>query len=433
LVAYDPRMNVLILGATGFVGSTILQRLVSDGHHVTGLGRSPQKARMKWPAAEWLRADVATLSVEDWRPLIEGRDVIINCAGALQDGYADDLAATQERAMVELYEAAKASGNKLIVQISARTDGSAAALPFLATKRRADEALAASGLPFVIFRPGLVIGRNAHGGTALLRSLASFPGVLPLIHAKSPVQTISVEDVAGAVSLAVEGAILPGSDLDLAADDGLMLSDLVQLHRGWLGLPAARVVHLPPWLEKPVALAADFAGWLGWRSPLRSTAMAVMSEGVLSTRAKSADLVFADAAATLAAHPSGVQDLWFARLYLMKPVMIVTLSLFWLLSGLVPFFDLAAAASHFPRFMSAGTGTVLAITACLLDILLGLAILVRQQARKAMIGMIAVSLIYLTGATLLEPWLWLDPLGPLVKVLPSVALTLAALAILDER
>ena len=42
-------------------------------------------------------------------------------------------------------------------------------------------------------------------------------------------------------------------------------------------------------------------------------------------------------------------------------------------------------------------------------------------------------LAYLAGATALEPALWLDPLGPLVKILPSLLLTLAALAILDER
>ncbi len=47
--------------------------------------------------------------------------------------------------------------------------------------------------------------------------------------------------------------------------------------------------------------------------------------------------------------------------------------------------------------------------------------------------MIAVSLAYLAGGTLIEPTLWLDPLGPLVKVLPSILLTLATLAVLEER
>jgi len=73
------------------------------------------------------------------------------------------------------------------------------------------------------------------------------------------------------------------------------------------------------------------------------------------------------------------------------------------------------------------------MTTCLIDMALGAAVLFRPFARRAIIGMLAVSLVYLLGGTALEPALWLDPLGPLVKVLPSLLLTLAALAILDER
>ncbi|UWU15594.1 DoxX-like family protein [Rhizobium sullae] len=46
---------------------------------------------------------------------------------------------------------------------------------------------------------------------------------------------------------------------------------------------------------------------------------------------------------------------------------------------------------------------------------------------------VAVAVAYLAGGSLLEPELWLDPLGPLVKVLPSLLLTLVTLAVLDER
>jgi hypothetical protein len=44
-----------------------------------------------------------------------------------------------------------------------------------------------------------------------------------------------------------------------------------------------------------------------------------------------------------------------------------------------------------------------------------------------------VSLLYLLLGTALRPGLWLDPLGPLAKVLPVLVLHLVALAILDER
>ncbi|RUV32979.1 NAD-dependent epimerase/dehydratase family protein, partial [Mesorhizobium sp. M1A.T.Ca.IN.004.03.1.1] len=48
-------MNILILGATGFIGSVVAARLVADGHVVTGLGRNPARARLKQPAIDWRR------------------------------------------------------------------------------------------------------------------------------------------------------------------------------------------------------------------------------------------------------------------------------------------------------------------------------------------------------------------------------------------
>ncbi|MEN0118474.1 MAG: SDR family oxidoreductase [Agrobacterium cavarae] len=426
-------MKILILGASGFIGSDILRRLHNDGHVVTGLARNTVTARRKFPLANWIDGDLARMKDADsWTELVADHEVIVNCAGALQDGLADNLSATQLDAMLALYETCILARGRLIVQISAQTSGTAANLPFLATKRGADEALAASGLPHVIFRPALVIGRNAHGGTALIRALAGLPRVVPLAHAESPVRVVSVNDVASAVSRAVSGHIAPGSDLHLAADETVTLKDLVALHRQWLGLPPAKFLSLSPAIAKPVSMMADLAGYLGWRSPLRSTAMAVMSEGV-STQAQTNTLSVATAAETLARHPSAVQDLWFARLYLLKPIVILCLSLFWLLSGLVPLANLEGAASHFLTFLPPSAATALTLATCALDIALGLAVLIKRFSRRAMQGMLLLTAFYLLGATVLEPSLWLDPLGPLVKVLPSIVLTLTALATLEER
>ncbi|WP_281036970.1 MULTISPECIES: SDR family oxidoreductase [unclassified Rhizobium] len=428
-------MKILILGATGFIGSEVVRSLHGKRHTVTGLARSVAHAEDKWPFASWVSADLARMTgAADWAALVSDHDAIVNCAGALQDGLSDDLAATQEKAMLALYEAAVNAGGKLLIQISARTSGAASRLPFLATKRRADAALAASGLPFVILRPALVVGRNAHGGTALVRALASFPFVTPLVNGKMPVQTVAVEDVAAAVCAAIDGQIPSGSDLELSADEVLTLQNVVHAHRQWLGLAPAPAINLPAALTRPVALVADIAGTLGWRSPLRSTAMTVMSEGIVTeNNAPAGTSSLKTLKETLAGHPSGVQDLWFARLYLLKPLLILCLSIFWLLSGLVPLLNIEQAAAHFLPFMPQIPAAALTVTTCLIDIALGVTVLLRPLARKALVAMLLVTAAYLTGGSLLEPGLWFDPLGPLVKVLPSIALTLVALATLDER
>lgn len=423
-------MNVLILGASGLIGSATTQELIKQGHSVTALARSLTMPRRRMPKARWIEADLSKMSMPDqWTPLLAGIEAVVNCAGVLQDGAHDDVAAVQDAAMRALYKAAPAA--MLIVQISARTNRTVADLKFLATKRTADEALAQSGLPFVILRPAIVVGRHAYGGTALLRGLAALPFVAPLASPSTPMQFAALDDVVEAVAEAIAGKIPPGADIEIAGAKTYTLSDAVARHRQWLGLPPVHVARIPGWLARVVACGADALGRLGWRSPLRSTAIATAAGGVTAGRVERQWRGLDD---VLEAYPAGVGDLWFARLYLLKPVVLGALSLFWLASGIIALIKFDASAAHLE---AAGLGATaaagLTLVTSIADIALGALVLVRRRAAAALKGMILLSLSYLAVATITTPALWLDPLGPLVKVLPSIALALVALATLDDR
>src|SRR4051812_5640373 len=76
-------MTVLLIGATGFLGSAIHAALVSAGHEVVGTyhrGTSPF-----WPPrTQWRKADIGALSQAEWSDLLRGCDAVVNCAGVLQ-------------------------------------------------------------------------------------------------------------------------------------------------------------------------------------------------------------------------------------------------------------------------------------------------------------------------------------------------------------
>jgi hypothetical protein len=69
----------------------------------------------------------------------------------------------------------------------------------------------------------------------------------------------------------------------------------------------------------------------------------------------------------------------------------------------------------------------------LVDLIVGVMILVRGTAKAGLIAALGVSLLYIVLGTLLLPALWADPLGPMTKIWPILALNLLCLAILDER
>ena len=68
-------MNVVLFGATGMVGSRILNELISRGHHVTAVARDPAKA-VASPLVQALQGDV--LNSTDVARLAKGADAVIS-------------------------------------------------------------------------------------------------------------------------------------------------------------------------------------------------------------------------------------------------------------------------------------------------------------------------------------------------------------------
>ncbi|KSB88145.1 NADH-ubiquinone oxidoreductase [Caulobacter vibrioides] len=433
-------MRIVVVGAYGLIGSYVTARLLADGHGVVGVGRDLVQARRRFPTVDWRAADLRTATAADWTALLADADAVVNCAGALQDGPRDDLKAVHADAVARLVEACEATGARL-VHISAAGVAAGRVDPFGATKQLAESLIAQSRIDWIVLKPGLVIAPAAYGGTALLRALAAFPLAIPAVHANARVQVVAADDVAAAVSIAVRPDTPPGQSLDLVHAEPVALADLLTRLRGWLGLGPAPVVALPAAVAAIPAKAADALAFLGWRSPMRSAALQQLRLGVAGNAADAArlDLEPKSLDQILAAMPSGVQERWFAKAWLAKPLILATLSAFWLVSGLIGLTVGRAAAvalltsADMPQPLAQPLAQAFVVGGGIVDVALALMVAHRRTARLALLGMIAVTAAYLTGGAIVRPDLWLDPLGPLVKSIPAAVLALAALALLDER
>ncbi len=429
--------TVLVLGAYGFIGAAVVRALRVEGAAVKGLVRSQQTAQRILPGAEMTPGDLrGFLTSEDWQPVLAGVDVVVNCAGALQDGGQDDLRAVHHTAIAALGQACAEAG-VAVIQISAIGAEPDAPTAFMRTKADGDAALQASGATLWLLRPGLVIGQSDYGGTALLRMLAAVPFVQPVAYPETPVQCVGMDDLCAVIVSAIGGDLPPGG-YDLVEDTPHPLSQVLAVTRRWLGFPAASVtVTMPALLTKGVAAMADLLGRLGWRSPLRSTAMTVMAQGVTGDpgpyrRAAGRSLAGLDE--IYDGLPCAREHRLSARMTLLMPVVIGVLSLFWLLSGLFGLAGLFRAAEVLTRAgWSDGIAGAGVVVWSFVDIALGLAILWRPWAARACLAQVAVAAFYLVVATAVVPGLWLDPLGPLVKILPALMLSLIAIPMLESR
>ncbi|OBY26878.1 oxidoreductase [Leisingera sp. JC1] len=430
-------MRVLVLGAYGFIGAEVVRALQTAGFSMNGLGRSAGQAARVLPGVPFVQGDLLQLSQpEDWAPLLQGVDAVVNCAGVLQDMSPGELEMVHHTAIAAL-GAACAERGIAVVQISAAGAGPDAGTEFMRSKGRGDAALRASGVAAWILKPGLVIGQNAYGGTRLLRMLAAVPLVQPVALADAQVQCIGMADLAAAVTAALRGD-LPQGTYDLVEDQPLTLAEVLAETRVWLGFASARwQLRLPDWLLPPVAGCADLLGRLGWRSPLRTTAMAEIRSGVRGDPAPYRAAMgqgIAPLQTIYKSLSSGRAHRLDARMALLMPAAVTVLSLFWLASGLIGLWQIKAAVAV---LTDAGWGSLTAKASVafwsLADIAMGLAILWRPWAARACLGMVTVSLIYLGAATAVTPQMWADPLGPLVKVLPGLLLALITHQLLQER
>ena len=432
-------MRVLVTGAYGLIGSAVLARLHRDGHELVGTGRKIDTAQRQFPYARWIAADFRDLqSKEAWTTLLTGIDAVVNCAGTFQQSWRDDLAAVHTSAPRALFAACQDLGIKRLVQISAMGAGEQGASAFARTKGHADARLAASALPWIILRPGVVLAAGVYGASAMLRGLAGLPWRTPLIAGDRQVRIVSVGDVADTVAWALGPGLSVRGTFELLHPRSYRVADLVSAQRRWLGFAQQPLLELPAIIARAITAGADALAYLGWRSPARSTAFAELAAGmhgdptswIAATGIEPKDLD-----AILNERPATLQDRWFSRLYFLKPAAIACLAAFWIISGVVavgPGWSGALAL-----LASAGVhGTLASLTTvagAIVDIALGLAVAIRPCARTALIGMLVVSALYLLFGTILAPALWLDPLGRLVKIVPILLLIVFALAVLEER
>jgi len=439
--ANPPR--VLVLGASGLIGRFVTDDLRRRGFATIGVARAFPASQRISPLD--LELPVVALDAGALAELIRAHeiDVVVNCVGVLQDGPGSDTSAVHRDFVARLLDAIAACGRSarfVHISIPGRADEDHTA--FATTKREAERLIASSDIPHAILRPGFVIAPSAYGGSAMVRALAAFPFDLPAKDAATPFQPVAVEDIAATIAwLAmrpIEEEMTRAVSWDLMQPEPVTLGDAIGAFRRSLGTTDWPRLAVPAPLINLGALAGDLSSRLGWMPPMRTTAIAELRRGVRGDPLPwmaTTGIAPTRLAAAVGTHSASIQDKWFARLFLIKAVIIASLVLFWIASGSIALFVSfpATTAILTTRGWSEGFAIPFAAITSLTDISVGVLIAFRRTAAFGLATGIFVSLGYMIGCALLTPDLWLEPLGALVKTGPAIVLMLVALLTLDNR
>ena len=435
--------NILVLGASGLIGRFISDDLRVRGFQTIGIAR--KFAAGQAMSALDIELPIMAMDATALASLLRDHaiDVVVNCLGVLQDGPGSDSRAVHHDFVERLLQAIKTSGRTIrLVHISIPGAAKDDHTSFSLTKREAEKLIASSDIPYAILRPGFVIAPAAYGGSAMVRALAALPLKMTAADSSVPFQPVAVKDISETIAWLAVRYIDDGAansvTWDLMQQQPITLGEVIDAFRRSFGTEKSPRIPVPASLLSLGVMSADLVSWLGWTPPMRRTAIAEMRRGLRgdpSAWMAATGLVPKTITEVLGRHPATVQDKWFARLYLIKALVIASLFVFWIASGFIALFVSYDAAANILRAHAFPPALVAPVTilTSLMDMATSGLIAFRRTCAFGLVWGILASLGYMAGAAILTPDLWIEPLGALVKTGPAIVLMLVALSILDNR
>ncbi len=424
-------MNILLTGASGFIGQHLYSRLRQEGHRVVAAVRDVERFNLVFADAETVAVDyMRDQQVSTWLPRLKGIDMVINAVGIIQESAAQRFSDLHQKVPSVLFDACEQAGVRRVLQISALGAEANATTLYHQSKFAADQHLTGKDLDWTILRPSVVYGPGAKS-SAFFRALAALP-VTPLVNAgEQQIQPIHIDDLVKAVIACIGNDKTHRSQIDLVGPHPLSFKSYLQYQRQWLGLGDLRPLLIPYRLAQPLV---KLGGWLK-TGPVNSESLDMLIQGntaPVEPLVEQLGFKPRSVASELQRTPSQVADRWYAGLYFMPCVLRGCIALLWIMTGLCSllFYPEVKSLEILSQAGIEGLPATLSLYAGgVIDLLLGLAMLSNRWLILALIGQLLLTIAYTLIISCLLPELWLHPFGPVTKNLPLMTATLCLLVI----
>jgi uncharacterized protein YbjT (DUF2867 family) len=267
---------VAVAGATGYIGTRLVPRLLEASHRVRCLVRAARKlAGRSWAADS--RVDIVTVDFDDGAALtaaLRGCDALFYLVHAMRSagpGYAE-----RDRAMAgTVAAAARRAGVGRIVYLGGLGSHEAGELSeHLASRREVEQVLAGSGVPVTTFRAAMIIGSGS-ASFEILRYLAErLPVMITPKWVATPCQPIAVRYVLHYLVACLAVPETRGRTLEIGGPDVVSYADLIHTMAAARGLSRRRIVPVPLFTPRLSSL------WIHLVTPVDAAIARPLAEGL---------------------------------------------------------------------------------------------------------------------------------------------------------
>ena len=278
-------MKVLITGATGFVGSHVVDVLLERGHEVFFIARST--SNMRWLDGKSVtRVEGSLFDVESLRHAVTGMDALIHVAGLTAAKNEAEFRRGNLDATQNLIDAVRAynPGLQRFVHTSSltvcgpapsleqpRTEDHDDLRPLTAygrTKKLAEDAVrAASDIPWTIVRPPAVYGPRDAAILSFFQAVHK--GLATLIgFGDSRVSLVHARDLARGIVLAMEAPAAHQQTYFITSDEFYSWPQIVDVTKTAMSKSFVLPLRLPHALVLGIAGTVGFFGKLSGKPPV---------------------------------------------------------------------------------------------------------------------------------------------------------------------
>jgi len=257
MIARKCNMNILLTGATGYVGGRLLKKLESQGYAVRCLARHPEYLKNKIASStELVQGDLLNEdSLKNAMSGIETAYYLVHSMGS--KGVFED---EEKQSAFNFANAAKKAGIKKIIYLGGLSHGKELSA-HLRSRRQAGEILRESGIPVIEFQASIIIGSGSLSFEMIRALMERLPVMTTPRWVNVLAQPIAIEDV---IEYLLQAARLPISEsvvFEIGGPEKMSYLDLMREYGRQRGLKRL-IIPVP-------VLSPGLSGlWLGLVTPL---------------------------------------------------------------------------------------------------------------------------------------------------------------------
>ncbi len=245
-------MNILVTGASGFVGHHVVEALLAANHSVCGVSRAMPTGNRRHRGAQYIARVDVTDHESMKQAIFDGVDIVVHLVGIIREKPPrQTFHSVHVQGTHNVLDVSKTAGVRKIIYLSAIGSTKDAPAEYSRTKAAAEALVESSGISFTILRPSIILGKDGEfveemEGLVKYAGLPPIPSpVIPIPGSgKSKFQPIYIDDLCQCIVKCLEDPKTAGERIEIAGATKVTFDALVDGFASRLNIRKPKV-HAP--------------------------------------------------------------------------------------------------------------------------------------------------------------------------------------------